>query len=71
MNQITFTHYKGRLSKDEIEKMVSDAAKYDEDFKQVCVCACVLPIGFTTVTPFPLPPLTPSACLDGLVWFPL
>ena len=41
---ITITNDKGRLSKDEIEKMVSDAAKYEGDDKKVCVCACVPPI---------------------------
>jgi L1 cell adhesion molecule like protein len=31
-NKLTITNEKGRLSKDEIEKMVSDAEKYkDED----------------------------------------
>eukprot|EP00906_Rhabdomonas_costata_P027434 RCo038967 len=33
-NQITITNDKGRLSKDEIERMVGDAKKYEEDDKK-------------------------------------
>jgi L1 cell adhesion molecule like protein len=33
-NQITITNDKGRLSKEEIERMVTDAKKYEEDDKQ-------------------------------------
>ena len=41
-NKITITNDKGRLSKDEIERMVQEAEKYktedDEARRKVCAC---------------------------------
>ena len=42
-NKITITNDKGRLSKDEIERMVQEAEKYktedDEARRKVCACS--------------------------------
>ena len=43
-SKITITNDKGRLSKEEIEKMVQDAEKYKAEDDEVCI-SCLVDLG--------------------------